>query len=121
MEPAGRCGEHLGMGSLDTTDVLASLHEPERFAAIFDRHHRVVWAYLARLGGREVADDLAGEVFVRAFACRRTYEPDKGGVRPWLYGIATNLWRGRMRSTVRGAAALRRMEGLAGTSADDLD
>jgi RNA polymerase sigma-70 factor (ECF subfamily) len=121
MEPIRRCGEHQGMSALDTVDVEESLAEPERFGAIFDRHHRVVWSYLARLGGREMADDLAGEVFVRAFACRATFDPDRGAVRPWLYGIATNLWRGRVRSTARGAVALRRMEGLAGTGTTDLE
>jgi RNA polymerase sigma-70 factor (ECF subfamily) len=105
----------------DAVDVAASLTDPERFAAIFDRHHQPVWTYLARLGGREVADDLAGEVFVRAFACRSTYQADRGAVRAWLYGIATNLWRGRVRSTVRGAVAMRRMEGIARTQPDGAD
>lgn len=121
MEPIRWNGEHLDMRSLDAVDVHASLAEPERFGAIFDRHHFVVWTYLARLGGREVADDLAGEVFVQAFACRAAYDTDRGAVRPWLYGIATNLWRGRARSAARGAAAMRRMESLAGSLTTDLE
>ena len=107
------------MGSPDTADLRASLHDPERFAAIFERHHRVVWTYLARVGGREVADELAGDVFVTAFARRATFDPQLGTVRSWLYGIATNLWRTRARSTMRGSAALRRAERQADGSTPD--
>lgn len=119
MEPAGRCGKVFGVGSTDAADVRASLDDPERFAAIFERHHRVVWRYLARLGGRELADELAGDVFVTAFARRATFDPDLGAVRSWLYGIATNLWRTRARSDARGAAALRRAQQAASAAPGD--
>lgn len=58
------CGKVIGVGSGDAADVCASVGDPDRFGPVFERHHRVVWTYLARLGGPEVADDLAGEVFV---------------------------------------------------------
>jgi RNA polymerase sigma-70 factor (ECF subfamily) len=109
------------MGARDVADVRASLDDPERFGTVFDRHHRVVWSYLARLGGRGVADDLAGEVFVRAFAQRANYDPDLGAVRSWLYGIATNLWRNRRRSDVRGAAAVVRLQGRTDQLTTDLE
>jgi RNA polymerase sigma factor (sigma-70 family) len=108
----------------DSEILRASLEDPEQFEAIFDRHHGVIWRYLARLGGRDRADDLAGEVFVVAFAIRDRYEPGRGSVRAWLYGIASNVVRTRLRSDGRQARAVRRLAwsdgtGVAATEAID--
>lgn len=86
---------------------------PARFGQVFERHHDAVWAYLARAWGPEVADELAGEVFVAAFARRHHFNPMKGDLRPWLFGIATNLARGRARSMGRAGRALERLRGRA--------
>lgn len=110
MELGGGCGEQGGVTRRDTQDLTASLDVPERFGSLFDRHYASIWSYLARVGGQQAADDLAGEVFTRAFAGRHRFDPERGEVRPWLYGIATNLWRARCRSSARGRAALARLE-----------
>ncbi|MFE9658069.1 RNA polymerase sigma factor [Micromonospora sp. NPDC006431] len=65
--------------------------EPERFAAIFDRHAPYIQRYLARRVGREMADDLVAETFLAAFRKRQQYDLQRRDARPWLYGIATNL------------------------------
>lgn len=75
----------------DAVAIEASWREPERFAVLFDRHAPHIHRYLARRVGREVADDLAAEVFLAAFAQRRRYDLTRPDARPWLYGIATNL------------------------------
>lgn len=75
----------------DAAVIEESWTEPERFAAIFDRYFSEVHRYIARRIGPAVADDLAGEVFLTAFAQRRKYDTERGCARPWLYGIATNL------------------------------
>src|SRR5260370_18231392 len=75
----------------DGNMIKESWAEPECFAAIFDRYFSEVHRYIARRIGPGVADDLAGEVFLTAFAQRRTYDTARGCARPWLYGIATNL------------------------------
>lgn len=123
-EPAAPRGKVLRVEVDDAADIRASVTDPARFEAIFERHHRLVWTYLARLGGRELADDLAGEVFLRAFAGRMTFDPERGAVRSWLYGIATNLWRTHARSTSRGRAALERAwvaQGTPPSSEDGVD
>jgi RNA polymerase sigma factor (sigma-70 family) len=101
-------GELEVMEGGDAEAMRASLERPEAFEPIFDRHHRVIWAYLARLGGRDRADELAGEVFLVAFTPRASYDPTRGSVRSWLYGIASNLTRNRLRSDARAARAFRR-------------
>ncbi|WP_345154102.1 RNA polymerase sigma factor, partial [Nonomuraea rubra] len=57
---------------------------------------------------RQTADDLASEVFLTAFRKRRTFDRERGEVRPWLYGIATNLIALHRRTETRKLAALRR-------------
>ncbi|WP_370949181.1 RNA polymerase sigma factor [Amycolatopsis sp. cg5] len=83
--------------SSDAAVIEASLGEPGRFAAIFDRHGPHIHRYLARRLGREAADDLVGDTFLIAFDKRGKYDLARPDARPWLYGIATNLvsqyWR----------------------------
>lgn len=85
----------------DAALVAASVDDPEAFAAIFARHHRTVHGYVARRAGTTVADDLLGEVFVRAFERRRSFDPAASTARPWLLGIATNLLHRHRRDEVR--------------------
>ncbi|HLI45125.1 MAG TPA: RNA polymerase sigma factor [Acidimicrobiales bacterium] len=68
----------------------------------FDAHAAEIWRYLASRLGIQAADDLLGEVFVRALEGRDRFDPNKGSARAWLYGIATNLCRedGRRRHRV---------------------
>jgi RNA polymerase sigma factor (sigma-70 family) len=98
----------MGVGSDDADLVGASVADPQRFGELFARHHVAVWRYLARLGGRDTADDLAGDVFVAAFAQRMRFDPSRGTVRAWLYGIATNLFRTHARSNARCRTAFGR-------------
>jgi RNA polymerase sigma factor (sigma-70 family) len=95
----------------DAEIVRASVAQPERFETIFGRHHRRMWTYLARRNGQVAADELAGEVFVSAFAHRDRYDPARGTVVGWLYGIAANLSRTRVRREARAHQALGRVAG----------
>jgi RNA polymerase sigma factor (sigma-70 family) len=92
----------------DAIVVARSLDEPEIFAAIFDRHAPTVHRYLSRRLGTTEADDLLGEVFLRAFEGRRRFATDADSARPWLLGIATNLISHRHRSEERQYRALAR-------------
>src|SRR5690242_17375290 len=92
----------------DSDAIAASLRDPPRFAAVFDRHHEEIWSYLSRRAGQALAEELASETFVRAFAARAGYDlsyPDAG---PWLYGIATNLLRKHARTEERRRRAYAR-------------
>jgi RNA polymerase sigma-70 factor (ECF subfamily) len=105
-------GEEGGVRSDDATLLRASLRDPDRFEGLFDRHHDRIWRYLTRLGGTACADDLASEVFLVAFRRRATFDPERGSVSSWLYGIATNLARTRARSRTRGERAVARLQAL---------
>jgi RNA polymerase sigma factor (sigma-70 family) len=63
------------------------------FEAAFIENFAVVHRFLARRVGIGLADELAAEAFAVAYRRRASFDPSRGGVRPWLFGIATMLLR----------------------------
>lgn len=95
----------------DAHDIRRSRDEPESFTAIYDRHFHAVHGYLAGRLGPEHADDLAAETFLVAFRKRRTFDPARGSVRGWLFGVATKLAAQHRRTEARRLRALARIPG----------
>ena len=86
----------------DLDALRRSLAEPAAFDALFLRHHVAIRRYLhARIGEAALAEDLAAETFVRAFAARARFDDRGHGVRAWLFTIATNLLRDELRAQER--------------------
>lgn len=100
----------LGQGTSDAAVLAASVTEPERFVSIYDRHFEEIYRYVAGRLGRDVADDLAAETFLIAFRKRDRFDPARGSVRPWLYGIATRLVGQHRRQERRRHRAIARAE-----------
>ena len=92
----------------DAEIIRQSWGEPERFSAIFDRYYAQVHGYVARRLGRGLADDVAAETFLVAFARRERYEVSRPDARPWLYGIVSNLISRHHRAEHRRYRALAR-------------
>jgi RNA polymerase sigma-70 factor (ECF subfamily) len=67
--------------------LVRSVGDPSAFEPLVERLGPAVHAYLTRRSGR-AADDLLAEVWLAAFASRSTFDPVRGGVRGWLFGIA---------------------------------
>lgn len=101
-----------------------SLHRPEVFAEIFDRHAPAIHRYLSRRVGH-LADDLLSETFLTAFRKRGDYRADRVDVRPWLLGIGANLIRRHQREEVARYRALGRtsssLEASSFGAADDFE
>lgn len=93
----------------DADLVTASLHEPAAFGELFDRHARAVHAYASRRLGTDRADDVCADTFRLAFEKRAAFDGARGDVRPWLFGIATNLVRRHGRDEERRLRALGRV------------
>jgi RNA polymerase sigma-70 factor (ECF subfamily) len=76
------------------------------FSAIFRRHHPSVYAYLFyRVGSVPLAEDLAGEVFVRLVKHIQTFSTEPGRpILAWLYTIAGHLVIDHYRQNGRGAS-----------------
>jgi RNA polymerase sigma-70 factor (ECF subfamily) len=90
----------------------AKAGDREAFSQLVRMHQAVVRAYVsAHIRGPEAADDLAQEVFLRAYRRLDAFQlPDSGSIRPWLLGIARNLLLEHLRAEIklqaRGALGL---------------
>ncbi len=69
----------------------------QTFAALVLCDGAAVHGYLARRAGRQVADELLGEVWLRAFRSRDSFDRSWVSARLWLYGIARNTLRAHWR------------------------
>jgi RNA polymerase sigma factor (sigma-70 family) len=93
----------------DARDVESSVHDPDRFTAVFDRYFAEIHGYAARRLGPDAADDIAADTFTTAFGERRRFDAERGMVRAWLYGIATNHIARYRRRELRGYRAMARL------------
>ncbi|NUW43969.1 RNA polymerase sigma factor [Nonomuraea rhodomycinica] len=91
-----------------TASLDGAVADPERFATVFDAHYEEIRRYIGRRLDLDVAEDLAAETFLVAFRRRHSFDASRGGVRPWLYGIATRLVGRHRRAEVRRYRALAR-------------
>src|ERR1700745_2603799 len=69
------------------------IEAPADFEDAFREHFAPVYRFIARRVGTGLAEDLAAESFATAYRRRASYDPDHGSLRPWLFGIATNIVR----------------------------
>lgn len=81
---------------------------PEAFEQLFERHHARIHGWLRRRLSSATAEDLAAEVFVRAWEGRDGYDVRIADATPWLFGIASNLARRHYRQEQRALRALAR-------------
>ncbi|WP_078901347.1 RNA polymerase sigma factor [Actinacidiphila yeochonensis] len=87
---AGKSGGHEPPEG-DDNDLLArSATEPAAFAPLVERYSAVLHGYLARRAPA-AADDLLSEVWLRAFSGRSGFDPARGTVSGWLFGVARRV------------------------------
>ena len=82
-----------------------SVSPPPDLAAVYETYHRKVVAYAAKLLGRDRAEDIAQEVFLKVARSLGTLS-DPAKLTSWVYAITLN--------TVRDHARGRAAEGLRG-------
>lgn len=123
-------GQGVGVGAVTSGGDLAkySLMAPNRnadadlllgdsdaFAAFYGAYEDQVLGYFLRRTGRaELAADLTAETFARCLESRRGYDPERGEVRRWLFGIARHLlassWeQQRVENSTRRALGMERL------------
>ena len=62
---------------------------PSLFEPLVDRHSQALYAYLNRRVS-PATEDVLSDVWLAAYEGRHTYDPSRGPVRGWLFGIARN-------------------------------
>jgi RNA polymerase sigma-70 factor, ECF subfamily len=101
----------VGGGGQVGDEALAAVRvrcDPEVFTEVYDRYFRAIYLYVAARLGTGPAEDIAAETFAVAFGQRDRFDPARGGLRPWLFGIATNLVARYRRTEARHYRALAR-------------
>jgi RNA polymerase sigma factor (sigma-70 family) len=100
----------VGEQVTDADLVAGYRRNPELFTAVYDRYLRDIYRYVAGRLGTQVAEDIAAETFLLAFDRRDRFDPEKGDLRPWLFGFATNLVARHRRKEARHYKALARLD-----------
>ncbi|MFJ8511037.1 RNA polymerase sigma factor [Streptomyces avermitilis] len=82
---------------LDDEELLGRTpRDPASFEPLVERHSAALHGYFARRAPTAV-DDLLAELWLQAYATRRGFDPARGSVRAWLFGVARNVlsahWR----------------------------
>jgi RNA polymerase sigma-70 factor (ECF subfamily) len=60
------------------------------WGAFYDAHVHEIYAFVRHLmeGDRSSSEDLTQEVWLQAISCIEKFDPQKGELRDWLFGIA---------------------------------
>src|SRR5437764_8691361 len=104
-------------------ELLAAIADCDRNAfSVFYRRHlpRTVGYLLRETGDREVAADLAAEVFAAVLLSAKRYRPERDTAVPWVLAIARNVL-GVSRRRRRVEARARRRLGFEPIELDDYD
>jgi RNA polymerase sigma-70 factor, ECF subfamily len=72
--------------------------ERDAFAAIYDRYQLKVFRFARSMSGSETfAEDITQEVFVALLQDLARYDPQRASLSTYLYGVARNMTRARLR------------------------
>ncbi len=97
---------------------------PTDIGGMFDRHARDLLRYASARVGEQAAEDIVAQTFLAAYEQRNRYDPGRGELLPWLYGICTNLLRRHRRTELRrlkATAVMRPPEPEQEPTADRID
>ncbi len=93
LEPRG-VRDPAGRYALLADEELISLvvdGDTRAFASLYDRHSRAAYSLAYRLtNGRQAAEDLAQEAFIKAWRSAGSYRVGRGSVRTWILSIVRN-------------------------------
>jgi len=72
--------------------------ERDAFAEIYRRYHTVVYRFARMMSGSQtIAEDVTQETFMTLLRDLQRYEPNRSGLATYLYGVARNVTRSRLR------------------------
>lgn len=82
-----------GTAKLNEQSAIAALAgDSDAFTIIVSSYERSLFAFLGRMGfDRATAADLAQDTFVLVWRHRTRFDPRRGTITAWLFGIARNL------------------------------
>ena len=88
--------------------------DPTAWSTLFDRYAPSVHAFAAHMLGRDHAEDVMQEVFLRLWRSAGQFDPERGAFSAWFYAIV----RHRIQDELRHRRREERL--LVASDADDL-
>ena len=108
-----------------TTMELPEQGDGEDFAEAYQAYLAPVWRYVrSRVWGYHDSQDVTAEVFTKAWRSWPNYNPNRGGVAPWLFRIAQRTvvdWHRRFGSEASRSSEATSLEEAAPTILQGLD
>ena len=116
MPQGGREERYLCLADEDLISLTESA-DARAFAALYDRHSRVAyWLAYRMTGGRQAAEDLAQDAFLKVWLGAGTYRAERGSVRTWILSIVHKRGIDQMRSAASRRRTQDKAEAEAGTA-----
>jgi RNA polymerase sigma-70 factor (ECF subfamily) len=113
----GREGRYPHLADEDLISLVGSA-DARAFAVLYDRHSRAAYRLAYRMtGGRQAAEDLTQEAFLKVWRSADSYRSERGSVRTWILSIVHNRGIDRLRSAATRRRTQDRAKAEAGTSA----
>jgi RNA polymerase sigma-70 factor, ECF subfamily len=113
---------HSPLGDASDADLVrrAAAGDGEAFAEIYARYRAVVYRFARLMSGTtSVAEEVTQDVFVTFIGDLQRYEPRRSALQTYLYGIARNVTRNRIRRERRFVAFDDAREGAEPVAPDD--
>lgn len=98
---------------------MSLVHEGDTkaFGMLYDRHSRAAYSLAYRMmGGRQAAEDLVQDVFLKVWRSTASYRADRGSVRTWILRIVHNRGVDQLRSLSSRRRTQDKVEASAETS-----
>ncbi len=98
-------------------DLISLVGDAEAFALLYDRHSRAAYSLAYRLmNGRQPAEDLVQEAFIKVWRSAGGYRAGRGSVRTWILSIVRNRAIDQFRSDASRRRTRDEVEASAPTS-----
>jgi RNA polymerase sigma-70 factor, ECF subfamily len=111
--------DHEGRYPLLADEDLISLvgdGDAQAFAVLYDRHSRAAYSLAYRMmNGRQAAEDLAQDAFLKVWRAATSHRADRGGVRTWILSIVRNRGIDQLRSSASRRRVQDRVEATTDT------
>jgi RNA polymerase sigma-70 factor, ECF subfamily len=93
------------------------------FEALYEHYQGPIYRFALHMSGNTAsAEEITQEVFMAVISKPKAYDPAKGSVAGYLFGIARNLMRQRMQQSMHDVPLVEESaEEDAGCTADDID
>lgn len=77
---------------LELMQLIAQKHRPA-FEELYDRYIKLIYSYAlkAMKGDKEKTKEIVQQVFLRIWATKKSYDPDRGQLVNWLITITRNI------------------------------